>query len=131
MWFGSGELKVERENPVRLPSIFFRIYFSIIKVKKVHIIGASERKIVIDKKRSPKFNVRLAGCVNFLSVKLSIVCRKHERAGILGIHGLTQYKSNPGCIVSFIYKNSDFFDIKICTCQYHVQILIIMNLNFC
>lgn len=88
--FGSGELKVESKGkPCQIAFHFLRIYFLIIEVGKVHIIGALMRKIVIDKKHSPKFNVRLAGCVNYLSVELKVAFREHERACILGIHGLT------------------------------------------
>lgn len=88
--FGSGELKVESKGkPCQIAFHFLRIYFLIIEVGKVHIIGALMRKIVIDKKHSPKFNVRLAGCVNYLSVKLKVAFREHERACILGIHELT------------------------------------------
>lgn len=88
--FGSGELKVESKGkPCQIAFHFLRIYFLIIQVGKVHIIGALMRKIVIDKKHSPKFNVRLAGCVNYLSVELKVAFREHERACILGIHGLT------------------------------------------
>lgn len=88
--FGSGELKVESKGkPCQIAFHFLRIYFLIIEVGKVHIIGALMRKIVIDKKHSPKFNVRLAGCVNYLSVELKVAFREHERACILGIHGFT------------------------------------------
>lgn len=88
--FGSGELKVESKGkPCQITFHFLRIYFLIIEVGKVHIIGASMRKIVIDKKHSPKFNVRLACRVNYLSVELKVAFREHERACVLGIHGLT------------------------------------------
>lgn len=88
--FGSGELKVESKGkPCQIAFHFLRIYFLIIEVGKVHIIGALMRKIVIDKKHSPKFNVRLACRVNYLSVELKVAFREHERACILGIHGLT------------------------------------------
>lgn len=88
--FDSGELKVESKGkPCQIAFHFLRIYFLIIEVGKVHIIGALMRKIVIDKKHSPKFNVRLASCVNYLSVELKVAFREHERACILGIHGLT------------------------------------------
>lgn len=76
--FGSGELKVESKGkPCQIAFHFLRIYFLIIQVGKVHIIGALMRKIVIDKKHSPKFNVRLAGCVNYLSVELKVAFREH------------------------------------------------------
>lgn len=88
--FGSGELKVESKGkPCQIAFPFLRIYFLIIEVGKVHIIGSSMRKIVIDKKHSPKFNVRLACRVNYLSVELKVAFREHERACILGIHGFT------------------------------------------
>lgn len=88
--FGSGELKVESKGkPCQIAFHFLRIYFLIIEVGKVHIIGALMRKIVIDKKHSPKFNVRLACRVNYLSVELKVAFREHERACVLGIHGLT------------------------------------------
>lgn len=88
--FGSGELKVESKGkPCQIAFHFLRIYFLIIEVGKVHIIGSSMRKIVIDKKHSPKFNVRLACRVNYLSVELKVAFREHERACVLGIHGLT------------------------------------------
>lgn len=71
--FGSGELKVESKGKsCQIAFHFLRINFLIIEVGKVHIIGALMRKIVIDKKHSPKFNVRLAGCVNYLSVELKV-----------------------------------------------------------
>lgn len=88
--FSSGELKVESKGkPCQIAFHFLRIYFLIIEVGKVHIIGSSMRKIVIDKKHSPKFNVRLACRVNYLSVELKVAFREHERACVLGIHGLT------------------------------------------
>lgn len=106
--FGSGELKVESKGkPCQITFHFLRIYFLIIEVWKVHIIGASMRKIVIDKKHSPKFNVRLAGCVNYLSVELKAAFREHERACILGIHGLKSYvirtQTKLHCFINFLF----------------------------